>query len=157
MGDEHLDTIPATESDGFIKSSVKNLVQILSESEGESERDMPARKEFTIFSNILFDFDYDFYFSDDQSFSDEDFPKEIYSNPLFDKEIIHMMIDPHHYNAESDLIESLRNHDSSIIISSKIDSLIDEFAEELTLLKSIPPGIDCYNQDFNFSQEFYDF
>nr|GEX56025.1 hypothetical protein [Tanacetum cinerariifolium] len=34
------------------------------------------------------------------------------------------------------------NHDSSIIISSKIDSLFDEFASELTLLKSIPPGID---------------
>nr|GEX14422.1 hypothetical protein [Tanacetum cinerariifolium] len=28
MGDEHLDTIPATESDEFIKSSVENLIQI---------------------------------------------------------------------------------------------------------------------------------
>ncbi|GJZ21369.1 hypothetical protein Tco_0558408 [Tanacetum coccineum] len=34
MGDEHLDTIPATESDEVIKSSVENLVLILSESEG---------------------------------------------------------------------------------------------------------------------------
>nr|GFC10758.1 hypothetical protein [Tanacetum cinerariifolium] len=34
MGDEHLDTIPATKSDEFIKSSVKNLIPILSESEG---------------------------------------------------------------------------------------------------------------------------
>nr|GEW51678.1 hypothetical protein [Tanacetum cinerariifolium] len=34
MGDEHLDTIPATESDEFIKSSVENLVLVLSESEG---------------------------------------------------------------------------------------------------------------------------
>ncbi|GJZ36179.1 hypothetical protein Tco_0581996 [Tanacetum coccineum] len=34
MGDEHLDTIPATESDEFIKSSVENLVPIPSESEG---------------------------------------------------------------------------------------------------------------------------
>nr|GEW89452.1 hypothetical protein [Tanacetum cinerariifolium] len=71
------------------------------------------------------------------------FLKEIYSNPLFDKEIISMKIDLHHFNAESDLIESLLNHDSSIIpSSSKIDSLLDEFAGELTLLKSIPPGID---------------
>nr|GEU66919.1 hypothetical protein [Tanacetum cinerariifolium] len=64
-----------------------------------------------------------------------------------------MKIDPHHFNAESDLIESLLNHDSSIISSSsKIDSLFDEFtgepvnSGELTLLKSIPPGInetDC--------------
>nr|GFA25540.1 hypothetical protein [Tanacetum cinerariifolium] len=50
---------------------------------------------------------------------------------------------PHHFNAESDLIESLLNHDSSIISSSsKIDSLLDEFAGELILLKSIPPGTD---------------
>nr|GFD40781.1 hypothetical protein [Tanacetum cinerariifolium] len=35
------------------------------------------------------------------------------------------------------------NHDSSIIpSSSKIDSLLDEFASELTLHKSIPSGID---------------
>nr|GFC97183.1 hypothetical protein [Tanacetum cinerariifolium] len=42
-----------------------------------------------------------------------------------------------------EMVESLLNHDSSIIpSSSKIDSLLDEFAGELTLLKSIPPGID---------------
>nr|GEV60026.1 reverse transcriptase domain-containing protein [Tanacetum cinerariifolium] len=34
MGDEHLDTILATKSDEFIKSSVENLIPILSESEG---------------------------------------------------------------------------------------------------------------------------
>nr|GEZ46849.1 hypothetical protein [Tanacetum cinerariifolium] len=68
---------------------------------------------------------------------------EIYSNPLFDEEIISMKIDPHHFNAESDLIESLLNQDYSIIFSSsKIDFLLDEFAGELILLKSIPPGID---------------
>nr|GFC36667.1 hypothetical protein [Tanacetum cinerariifolium] len=79
---------------------------------------------------------------DDQSFSDEDLPKKIYSNPLFDEEIIPMKIDPHSFNAESDLIESMPNHDSSNIISSKIDSLFDEFTGKLTLLKSILPRID---------------
>nr|GEW66696.1 hypothetical protein [Tanacetum cinerariifolium] len=34
MGDEHLDTIPVTESDEVIKSSVENLIPIPSESEG---------------------------------------------------------------------------------------------------------------------------
>nr|GFB39914.1 hypothetical protein [Tanacetum cinerariifolium] len=53
-----------------------------------------------------------------------------------------MKIDQHPFNDESDLIGSMPNHDSSITISSKIDSLFDEFADELTLLKSIPPGID---------------
>nr|GEV86674.1 hypothetical protein [Tanacetum cinerariifolium] len=142
MGDEHLDTISATESDKFIKSSVESLVPNPSKSEGESECDMPVSEAFTTFSNILFDSDYDFYSSDDQSFSDEDFLKEIYSNPLFDEEIISMKIDPHPFNADSNLIESMLNYNSSIIISSKIDSLFDEFIGELTLLKSIPPRID---------------
>nr|GFD29541.1 hypothetical protein [Tanacetum cinerariifolium] len=54
-----------------------------------------------------------------------------------------MKIDQHHFNAESDLIESMLNRDSSIISSSsKIDSLLDEFTDELTLLKLISPGID---------------
>ncbi|GJS13181.1 hypothetical protein Tco_0407653 [Tanacetum coccineum] len=43
MGDEHLDTIPATESNEVIKSSVENLVPIPSEFEGISDDscDMP--------------------------------------------------------------------------------------------------------------------
>nr|GEZ25739.1 hypothetical protein [Tanacetum cinerariifolium] len=121
MEDEHIDTISATESDEFIKSSVENLIPNTSEPEGEHELTIGY-------------------------FFNEDFPKEIYSNPLFNEEIISMKIDPHHFNAKSDLIESLLNHESLIISSSKIDSLFDEFAGELTLLKSIPPGInetDC--------------
>nr|GEZ61226.1 hypothetical protein [Tanacetum cinerariifolium] len=116
MGDKHLDTIPKTESGEFIKSSVENFIP--NPSESEDERD------------------------DNESFFDEDIPKEIYSNPLFNEEIISIKIDTHHLNAESDLIESLLNQDSSIISSSKIDSLLDEFAGELILLKSISPGID---------------
>nr|GEU84231.1 hypothetical protein [Tanacetum cinerariifolium] len=115
MGDEHLDTVPATKSDEFIKSSVENLVPNPSESKGENECD---------------------------SLSDEDISKKIFSNPLFEEEIIPMKIDQHHDNAESDIVESMRIHDSSLIISSKIDSFLDEFAGELTLLKSISSGID---------------
>nr|GEV33854.1 retrovirus-related Pol polyprotein from transposon TNT 1-94 [Tanacetum cinerariifolium] len=149
MRDEHLDTIPATKSDEFIKSSVENLVPNPSESEGEYECDVPACEVFTTFLNILFDADSDFYSVDDQSFSDKDILKKIYLNPLFDEEIISMQIDPHNFNAESDLIESLLNRDSLIISSSssKIDSLFDEFAGELTLLKLIPPGINETNCD----------
>nr|GEV36205.1 hypothetical protein [Tanacetum cinerariifolium] len=129
------------ESDEFIKSSVENLVPNPSESEGENGCDVPAC--FTTFSNVLFDAEYEFKSSDDQSCSDEDVLEKIFLNPLFDEEIIPIKIDQHHFNVESDLIESLLNHDSSIISSSsKIDSLLDEFAGELTLLKSILPGID---------------
>nr|GEW95168.1 hypothetical protein [Tanacetum cinerariifolium] len=51
MGDKHLDTVPATELDEFIKSSVENFVPNPSESEGENGCDLPAC--FTTFSNIL--------------------------------------------------------------------------------------------------------
>nr|GEV12634.1 hypothetical protein [Tanacetum cinerariifolium] len=149
MGDEHLDTILATESNEFIKFCVETLVPNPSEFEGENSCDVPAC--FTTFSNILFDAEYESDSSDYQSCSDEDFLKEIFSNPLFEEEIISIKIDQHHFNAESDLIESMLNHDSSIISSSsKIDSLLDEFAGELSLLKSILPGIDetdCYPED----------
>nr|GEX85683.1 hypothetical protein [Tanacetum cinerariifolium] len=148
IGDEHLDTVSVTKSDEFMKSSVENLVPNPSESEGEYECDVPACEVFMTFSNILFDTDYDFHSCDDQLFFDEDSPKEIYSSPLFDEEIISMKIDPHHFTAESDLIESLLNHDSSIISSSsKIDSLFDEFVGELTLLKSISPEINATDCD----------
>nr|GEY85109.1 hypothetical protein [Tanacetum cinerariifolium] len=99
MGDEHLNTIPTTESDEFIKSSVENLVPNPRESEGESGCDVPAC--FTTFLNILFDAEYEFNSSNDQSLSDEDFPEKIFSNPLFEKEIISMKIDQHHFNAEN--------------------------------------------------------
>nr|GFB86742.1 hypothetical protein [Tanacetum cinerariifolium] len=57
MKDEHLNTIPATESDEFIKSCIENLVPNPSESAGANECDVPAG--FTTFSNVLFDDDYD--------------------------------------------------------------------------------------------------
>nr|GFA66233.1 hypothetical protein [Tanacetum cinerariifolium] len=106
MEDEHLDTILATKSDEFIKSSVEDLVPNPSESKGEHEYDVPACEDFTTFLDILFDTDYDFYSSDDQSFSDEDVPKKIFLKPSFDEEIISMKIDRHHLNVESDIIES---------------------------------------------------
>nr|GEX45140.1 reverse transcriptase domain-containing protein [Tanacetum cinerariifolium] len=45
-------------------------------------------------------------------------------------------------------MKSLRTHDSSLPISSKINSLLDEFTGELTLLKSISPEIDETDCDF---------
>nr|GEW56405.1 retrovirus-related Pol polyprotein from transposon TNT 1-94 [Tanacetum cinerariifolium] len=136
--------------DEFIKSSVENLVPSPSESEDltDSKCDVPACDDFTNFSNILFDADDDFSSSDNESFCHKDISKEIYSNLLFDEDIISIKIDPHHFNDESDLIESLLNHNSLIISSSsKIDSLLDEFAGELILLKSILSGIDKTDYD----------
>ncbi|GJZ92786.1 hypothetical protein Tco_0664851 [Tanacetum coccineum] len=60
MVDKHLDTIPETESDEFIKSNVENLVQNPSESEDECECDVPdcddsQTTNFSMYSNPLFD------------------------------------------------------------------------------------------------------
>ncbi|GJW81122.1 hypothetical protein Tco_0145097 [Tanacetum coccineum] len=135
MKDEHLDTIPETNSDEENESSVEDLNLTPSESEDlsdiESECDVPVCDDFTNFSNPLFDSYNDSTSSDDESFSDEDVPKEnfkIYSNPLFNEEIISTKIDMHHFNAESDLIESLLNK-NTVITSPKIDFLLEEFAE----------------------------
>ncbi|GJY39443.1 hypothetical protein Tco_0425807 [Tanacetum coccineum] len=158
MGDEHLNTIPETESDKIIKSSVENLVPIPSEfedfSDNESECDMPVCNDFTTFSNPLFDSDDDFSSNDDESFSDEDVSNEnfkIYSNPLFDEEIISSKIKPHHFNAESDLIESLLNRDISTVSYPKIDSLLEEFSGEVAHIDLIPPGI--VDTDFDPKEE----
>ncbi|GJX84646.1 hypothetical protein Tco_0335420 [Tanacetum coccineum] len=132
MGDEHLDIILETESDELIKSSVENLVPIPCESEvfseNESECDVQVGDDFTTFSNPLFDSDDDFSSSYDETFSNENVPKEnfkIYSNYLFDEEIISSKIDPHHFNAESDLIESLLNRDILTVSYPKINSLFE--------------------------------
>ncbi|GJX63422.1 hypothetical protein Tco_0296322 [Tanacetum coccineum] len=169
MGDEHLSTILETESDKLIKFSVKNLVPTPSESEDlsniESECNVPVCDDFTTFSNLLFDADNDFFSSDDESFYDEDIPKEnfkLFSNPLSDEEIISTKIDPHHFNAESDLIESLLNRDTLIISSPNSKSNFsppspihiedsDSFMEEIDLFltpdDTMPPGIK--NDDYD--------
>nr|GEZ63018.1 hypothetical protein [Tanacetum cinerariifolium] len=71
---------------------------------------------------------------DDQSCFDEDVLEKIVLKPLCEEEIIPM--------------KYLHTYDSSLPISSKIDSLLDEFVGELTLLKSISLGIDETDCDF---------
>nr|GFA77221.1 hypothetical protein [Tanacetum cinerariifolium] len=100
------------------KSSSTSLNSLL-EDTNNFDNSLP---EFTTFSNVLFDAEYESDSSDDQSCSDEDVLEKIVSKPLFEEEIIPMKIDLHPDNVESDLMESLCTHDSSLLISSKIDS-----------------------------------
>nr|GEW36215.1 hypothetical protein [Tanacetum cinerariifolium] len=142
MGDEHLSTILKTKLDEVIKSSVKNLVPVPSEfevtSNNKSECNVPIKDEsspiFTTFSNPLFDCNDNFTTSDDESLSNKDVPMEnfiIYLNPLFDdEEIISNKIDPHYFNVESNLIESLPNRDTLFDSSPKFDYL-EGFSGEL--------------------------
>ncbi|GJX20075.1 reverse transcriptase domain-containing protein [Tanacetum coccineum] len=94
IGNEHLDTISAMESDEVIKSSIENLVPIPSEFEGISDDT----------SDVL-------------------------------------TCDNNCVNVKSDLVESLINCDTSIVYSSKIDPILEEFAGELAHIALIPPGI----------------
>nr|GEV57815.1 hypothetical protein [Tanacetum cinerariifolium] len=131
-------------SDFKTKSSSTSLNSLLEETNNFDN----SLLELTNFLNVLFDAEYESDSSDDQSCSDEDVLEKIVSKTLFEKEIIPMKIDLHPNNAESDLLKSLRTHDSFLLISSKIDSLLDEFTGELTILKSIPPRIDETDCDF---------
>ncbi|GJW15924.1 hypothetical protein Tco_0020057 [Tanacetum coccineum] len=154
MADEHPNTIPKTESDELMKSSVENLVPIPSESKdiSDDECELPLcddspETQFTTFSNPLFDSNDDFSSSDDESFSEEETEENSISNEVLDEinSIPPRMNDC--FNAESDLIESLLNQDTSIDSFHEIDSLFDEFADKLILLKPISPEID--NSDFD--------
>ncbi|GJY80014.1 hypothetical protein Tco_0492765 [Tanacetum coccineum] len=49
--------------------------------------------------------------------------------------------DNNRVNVESDLVESLINRDTSIVYSSKIDPILEEFTGELAYIAPIPPGI----------------
>nr|GFB50471.1 hypothetical protein [Tanacetum cinerariifolium] len=112
------------------KSSSTSLNSLLEEA-NNCDNSLP---EFTTFSKVLCDAEYESDSSNDQSCSYEDVLEKIVSKPLCEEEIIPL--------------KSLRTHDSSLSISSKIDSLLEEFAGELTLLKSIPPRIDETDCDF---------
>ncbi|GKE46187.1 hypothetical protein Tco_1477445 [Tanacetum coccineum] len=78
MGDGHLSTIPETESDEIIKSSIENLIQIPSEFEGISDDacDVPVCENPSTFddlsdhSEILSDSNDDDTSSDDNDFED---------------------------------------------------------------------------------------
>nr|GEX72744.1 hypothetical protein [Tanacetum cinerariifolium] len=167
---EHLDTIPETESDEFIKSSVKNLVPIPSESEDfsniESECDMPncddsQTTKFSTISNPLFN---DSTSSDDESSHGEvihEMSFKTYSNPLFDfdEEIISSEFNSIHnkdldstpkndrFDTKSYHLESLLNRDTLIASSPKFDSLLEEFSGELAYTDLIPQGINEANCD----------
>ncbi|GJR56215.1 hypothetical protein Tco_1406736 [Tanacetum coccineum] len=103
-------TIPATESEEVIKSSVENLVPIPSKFEGMSDDT----------SNVS-------------------------------------TCDNNCVNVESKLVESLINRDTSNVYSSKIDPILEEFADELAHIAPIPPRIVEADPDDDTSSDDDDF
>nr|GEZ11742.1 hypothetical protein [Tanacetum cinerariifolium] len=125
-------TILEKELDDIITSSVEDLVPILSESKdtsrSDNECDLPACDDFSpidiqegkfvTFSNPLFNSNYDFTSSDDESLSNEDVLEDnvkIFSNPLFkfDDEYISSDVNPIFDEVLED-IESKDSYDSNL-------------------------------------------
>nr|GEX90974.1 hypothetical protein [Tanacetum cinerariifolium] len=153
MEDEDLNIIPKKESDEFIKSSVEDLVPILSESRDTSRNDseciLPSCDDFSpinvfeeesmTFSNPLFNSNDDFTSSDDESLTDEDVPEDnikIYSKPLFKFDEEYISSDKNPLFDEGDILylESLLNddlvhHDPSIPAMS-VASILEGFTDE---------------------------
>ncbi|GJZ02972.1 hypothetical protein Tco_0520933 [Tanacetum coccineum] len=165
MGDEHLDTILATESDEVIKSSVENLVPILRESEDfsdiKSECDVPdcddsQTTKFSTFSNPLFD---DSTSSDDES-SHEEFAGELITIPprivnREHEEYISLMERLLYDNSSPRLPENFHANPSTIIESlptfpipvEDSDSLREDIDIFPSLDDSIPPVIESDDYD----------
>ncbi|GJR30922.1 hypothetical protein Tco_1107154 [Tanacetum coccineum] len=123
MGDKHLDTIPETESDEFIKSSVEDLVPIPSESEGVPKMcDVPLCENTTPLnalnehSEIVVNSDDDNSSSDDDSPYGEDIDYVDASPP--DVEIVSLevveIVDPEVGRIDDDILLTIKDDNPSV-------------------------------------------
>nr|GEU62606.1 hypothetical protein [Tanacetum cinerariifolium]GEU62611.1 hypothetical protein [Tanacetum cinerariifolium] len=134
MENEHLDTIPETESYEFIKSSVENLVPIPSESEDffryqnddkSSHEEVIHEMSFKTYSNPLFDLDGEIISSEFNPIHNEDLDSTL-KNDRFD--------------TNSYLLESLLNRDESIPLVTYLILLSSESEDTI-----FDPGISDYH------------
>nr|GEY62141.1 hypothetical protein [Tanacetum cinerariifolium] len=149
MGDEHLDTIPATESNEFIKSSVENLIPIPSESEGIPDNmcDVPfhdnsppldvSKDQFEDFSNSNDEFSS----TDDDSFSIDNIDYVEASHP--DSELVSSEV------MEIVILE-VGGIDDDILLTIKDDILRENLLNVNLLIAKIEPLNDNPNPSSNF-------
>nr|GEW47360.1 hypothetical protein [Tanacetum cinerariifolium] len=119
MENEHLNTIPKTESDEFIKSSVENLVPIPSESE-----DFSISKVNVICSIVMI------------------LKRQIFQRFQILSSTILPLVMMSQVMRRSYLLESFLNRDTLMTSSPKFDSLLEEFSSELAHTDLIPSGIN---------------
>nr|GFB64250.1 hypothetical protein [Tanacetum cinerariifolium] len=152
MGDEHLDTIPATESDEFIKSSVENLIPILSESEGIPEHvcDVPSHDNsppLDVSKDQLEDLsesNKEFSSIDDDSFSIDDIDYVEASPPDYELVSLEVM---------ETVIPEVGGIDDDILLMIKDDELREKLRNVNLLISKIEalnvnptPSSDCKTQ-----------
>ncbi|GJY04109.1 hypothetical protein Tco_0370049 [Tanacetum coccineum] len=154
MGDEHLSTIPETESDEVIKSSVENLVPILRESEGISDDtcDVPVCENSSTFdalknhSLILSDSNDDGTSSDDDDFEDIEY---VEASPP-DSELVSLeeVNDVDQEKEEIDLKDILRIQDSPSSFPIPVadsDSFFEEFDTSLSYSVNFLPEFETFS------------
>ncbi|GKE81438.1 hypothetical protein Tco_1551438, partial [Tanacetum coccineum] len=120
MGDEHLDTISASELDEFIKSSVEILVLIPSESEGVPkmcdvpfhDNSSPLEASKDQFKDFFFESNDESTSSDDDSFSIDDIDYVNASPP--DAEIVSLevmeIVDPEVGGVDDDILLTIKDY-----------------------------------------------
>nr|GEX70343.1 hypothetical protein [Tanacetum cinerariifolium] len=149
MGDEHLDTISATKSDQFIKSGVKNLIPIPSESEGIPEHtcDVPSHDNsppLDVSKDQIEDFfesNKEFSSIDDDSFSIDDI-NYVEASPL-DSELVSSEV-------MEIVIPEVGGIDDDILLMIKHDDLREKLRNVNLLISKIEvlnanptPSFDC--------------
>ncbi|GJZ53895.1 hypothetical protein Tco_0608780 [Tanacetum coccineum] len=150
IGDEHLDTILATESDEVIKSSVENLVQIPSESKGILDKmcDVPFRDNsppLDISKDQFEGFSYsnnDSTSIDDDSFSIDDIDY-VEASPL-DSELVSLE------EVVEIVIPKVEGIDTDILLTIKDDILSEKLLNVNLLIAKIEALKDNPTQSFDF-------
>ncbi|GJV81513.1 hypothetical protein Tco_1517383 [Tanacetum coccineum] len=167
MEDEHLDAIPATESDEVIKSSVEMLVPIPSESEGifNGVCDVPLcdnptpLEAFKDHSEIVVDSNDDSSSSDDDSFSSKDIEYvdasppdvEIINDILYEKLLnVNLLI------AKIDALKDNPTPSSNFVTKSSSTSL-NLFLEETNTFDNSLTEYEtfCFDLEENSSGSYY--
>ncbi|GJR49061.1 hypothetical protein Tco_1317164 [Tanacetum coccineum] len=167
MEDEHLDTIPATESDEVIKSSVENLVPIPSESEGipDSVCDVPLcnnptpLEAFKEHSETIIDSNNDYSSSDDDSYENIDY---VDASPpdaeIVSLEVVEIVI-PEVGGIDTDILLTIKEialHNptpSSDVMTKSSSTSLNLFLEETNTFDNSSPESEtfCFDLEENSS------
>nr|GFA01527.1 hypothetical protein [Tanacetum cinerariifolium] len=137
MGDEHLSTILETESNEVIKSSVENLVPILSESEGISDDtcDVPFCDNFPPLDVLTNHFELFSNFNDDCTSSDDNYFKDIDYVKVSPPDSKLVSLEEVQDNILCDKLLNIN------LLISKIESLNDNFTPDCVLKSPSPFAI----------------
>nr|GFA89304.1 hypothetical protein [Tanacetum cinerariifolium] len=157
MGDEHLDTIPATESDEFIKSGVENLIPIPSESKGIPEHmcDVPFHDNspsLDVSKDQIEDFSEsseEFSSIDDDSFSIDKIDYVEASPPdseLVSSEVMEIVI-PEVGGIDDDILLMIKND----VLREKLLNVNLLISKIEALYANPTPSFDCKTKSFSTS------